>query len=64
MTLLMRDQENLERGLEQGLEIGRIYGTISAYKELNLSEDTILNKLMEKFQLTEDEAKEYLRDAE
>lgn len=72
MTLLMRDQENLERGLEQGLEqglkqgkeIGRIYGTISAYKELNLSEDTILNKLMEKFQLTADEAKEYLRDAD
>lgn len=76
MTLLMRDQENLERGLEQGLEqglkqglkqgkeIGRIYGTISAYKELNLTEDTILSKLMEKFQLTEDEAKEYLRDAE
>lgn len=60
MTLLMRDQENLERGLE----IGRIYGTISAYKELNLSEDTILNKLMEKFQLTADEAKEYLRDAD
>lgn len=60
MTLLMRDQENLERGLE----IGRIYGAISAYKELNLTEDTILSKLMEKFQLTEDEAKEYLRDAE
>lgn len=60
MTLLMRDQENLEKGMEKG----KIYGAISAYKELNLSEDTILKKLVEKFRLTEKEAKEYLRDVE
>lgn len=60
MTLLMRDQENLEKGMEKG----KIYGAISVYKELNLSEDIILNKLKEKFWLTEEQAEEYLKNAE
>lgn len=53
MTLLMRDQENREQGM--------IYGTIKAYKELNLSEDVITKKLMEMYNLTEKEIKEYLQ---
>lgn len=60
MTLLMRDQENLEKGIKRG----KVYGTISAYRELSLPEDVILNKLMKRFQLTEKEAKEYLEQAE
>lgn len=60
MTLLMRDQENLEKGMEKG----KIYGAIAAYRELGLSEDTIIKKLKEKFQLSEKEANVYLQDAE
>lgn len=55
MTLLMRDQENLEKGREQG-----ILGMVSALKELNISDNTILQKLKEKFMLTTEEAEEYL----
>lgn len=60
MTLLMRDQENLEKGMEKG----KIYGAISMCRDLNLSEDVISKKLQEKFQLTAEEAKEYLMNAE
>lgn len=56
MTLLMRDQENIEKG--------KIYGAISMCRDLNLSEDMIIKKLKEKFRLTEDEVKEYLKNAE
>lgn len=60
MTLLMRDQENIDKGMERG----KIYGAISAYRELDLSDDMILRKLEAKFRLTEEEAKEYLKNAE
>jgi len=56
MTLLMRDQENIEKGREQG-----ILGMISALRDLNISENTILQKLQEKFLLTKEESQEYLR---
>lgn len=56
MTLLMRDQENLEKG--------KIYGAISMCRDLNLSEDMILKKMQEKFRLTEEEASEYLKNAD
>ena len=56
MTLLMRDQENVEKG--------KIYGAITTYRELDLSEDEILKKLEIRFQLTEKEANEYLQNAE
>lgn len=59
MTLLMRDQENIEKGIEKG----KIYGAISAYKELGVADDQIIKKLHEKFQVTEKEAKEYLRES-
>ena len=52
MTLLMRDQENIEKG--------RIYGMVSAYRDLEVPEDEILKKIQEKFQLSLEEAKEYL----
>lgn len=54
MTLLMRDQENIEKG--------KIYGMLSAYKEFGMSDDSIIKKLQEKFQLSEDEAEAYLVD--
>ena len=68
MTLLMRDQENIEKGIEKGIkkgiekgiEKGKIYGMISAYRDLKVPEDEILKKVQEKFQLSLEEAKEYL----
>lgn len=51
-----------ERGIEKGIEKGKIYGMITAYREVNLSEDNIAKKLQEKFHLTEEETKEYLKE--
>lgn len=64
MTLLMRDQENMEKGLEMGLKKGKINGAITAYREFGLSEDMILKKLELKFQLTEKDALDYLQNSE
>ena len=50
-------EEGREEGLEQGLEQG-INALISTCRELGVSNEEIIAKLMEKFFLTEDEAKE------
>lgn len=59
MTLLMRDQENVEIGREQGRKQG-ILGMISALRDLDIPDSTILQKLQEKFLLTKEESQEYL----
>ncbi len=41
MTLLMRDQENVEKGMKKGLQKGKIYCAISMYRDLDLPEDVI-----------------------
>ena len=41
MTLLMRDQENIEKGIEKG----KIYGAISMCRDLGLPEEEILKKV-------------------
>lgn len=56
----MRDQENLEKGLKKG----KIYGAISAYRDLGLTEAVIMMKLAEKFHLSDKEVKEYMQSAE
>ena len=56
MTLLMRDQENIEKGMEQG----KVYGAISVYREMGLSNDEILKNIREKFHLTKEKAESYL----
>ncbi len=60
MTLLMRDQENVEKGREQGREQG-ILGMISALRDLNIPDSTILQKLQEKFMLTKEESQKYMK---
>lgn len=47
MTLLMRDQENIEKG--------KIYGAISVCRDLGLPEDEISKKLQEKYHLSWEE---------
>ena len=59
MTLLMRDQENREIGRAEGIVEG-IQALISTLRELDTSDMVILQKLMEKFNLTEKEARNYL----
>ena len=56
MTLLMRDRENQK--------IGKIFGAISAYRDLRLSEEEIIMRLRAKFGLTEEQARAYLKEAE
>jgi len=58
MTLLMRDQENIEKGIEKG----KIYGAISMCRELGLSDKEILEKLRKKYHITENEAKVYMQE--
>lgn len=45
-------------------EKGKIYGAITAYKDVMLSEDVIIKKLKEKFRVTEEAAKIYLKEVE
>ena len=57
MTLLMRDRENIEKGIEQG----KIYDSISTYRDLGLSDGEIMKKLQEKYHLSSEEVSEYLQ---
>ena len=59
MTLSMRDRVNREKGREEG----KIYGAISVYRDLKLSDDEILKKIQIKYELSEDEALKYLHEA-
>ena len=54
MTLLMRDQENIEKG--------KIYGMLSAYRDVDIADDIIFKKLQEKFHLSEEEVEGYLME--
>lgn len=56
ITLLMRDQENIEKGIEKGIR-----GRVSALKELNIPDATIMQKIREKFDLSGEEAESYIR---
>lgn len=60
MTLLMRDRENQKIGKE----IGRIFGAISVYRDLRLSDEEIVTRLQTKFDLTEEQTRAYLDEAE
>ena len=59
-----RDEENIEKGIKKGIkkgiEKGKVYGMVSAYRDLGVPENEILKKVQEKFQLSLEEAKEYL----
>jgi predicted transposase/invertase (TIGR01784 family) len=59
MTLLMRDHANREQGRQEGIRQG-IINTMAAYREFDLPEEKIFEKLKEKYQLSDDELKEYL----
>ena len=61
-------ERGLEQGLEQGLERGRKLGmecglcaVIETYREKHFPEEKLKKQLMEKFELTETEALDYMR---
>ena len=58
MTLLMRDQENIAKGMQQG-----IYGAVSMCRELNLSDKEIVQMLQKTYHLTEKEAQAYMQES-
>ena len=60
MTLLMRDQENQKIGEKRG----KIHEAISMGKDYNIPQNEILTRLQKKFDLTEEQARAYLEEAE
>ena len=64
MTLLMRDQENIEMGMEigkaKGMEIG-ISGMVSSLRDFNIPDDDILQKIQEKYNLSLEDAEHYMK---
>ena len=64
MTLLMRDQENIEKGMEKGIEkgmeMGRAEGIIEDGFDFGLSETDILARLQDKLNISLQVAQEYL----
>ncbi len=64
MTLLMRDQENQEKGREKGREEGReegIYEVISLCKEIGMPDHDISRRLQQRFHLSKEKAEEYMK---
>lgn len=65
--LAEREEKGIEKGIEKGLEKGMekgvqkgIQALVETCRELHLSRGQCLEKLVEKFQLTEDNAGIYL----
>ena len=52
-------ERGMEQGLEQGLEQG-IRALVSTLRDFNHTNELIINKLVEKFELSEEEAMKYL----
>ena len=55
MTLLMRDQENIEKGIQKGIQ-----GAVELLRDVGQEDDEIRIAIMKKYGLTENEAEEYL----
>ncbi len=53
-------KESFAEGEKCGIQQGMVRGMIITLREMNVSEDEIKQKIMEKYQLTEDKAQEYL----
>ena len=52
----------LDKAHQEGFRIGRILAHIEIRREDGFSDEKITNELMRKFQLTEDQAKEYIQE--
>ena len=54
-------QEGLAEGRQEGLTEG-IRNTIAAYREFHLCDDEIIRRIMEKYTLSEEAAREYISE--
>ena len=68
MTLMLRDQENIEKGIELGRTEGRaeerqegIRLMVSALRDFGIPKEEIRKKIQEKYQLTGQELEGYLK---
>ena len=72
MTLMLRKQENIEKGIELGRAEGRTEGRaeerqegirlmVSALWDFGIPKEEIRKKIQEKYQLTGPELEEYLK---
>ena len=50
----------INKGLQEGLEIGKIIATIETYQEINYSIESAKDKIMQKYNLSEENATEYI----
>lgn len=57
-------QQGIQQGIQKGKAAGKILGAIDIYREMKLSDNEILKRIMEKFSLTEKEARGYMAEAE
>lgn len=57
-------QQGIQQGIQKGKAAGKILGAIDIYREMKLSDNEILKRIMEKFSLTEKEARGYMTEAE
>lgn len=56
-------QKGIEKGIQKGLDKG-ITAMILTLKELQISSDVILDQIREKFDLTEETARGYMKEAD
>ena len=61
MTLMMREREKYNEGIQKGIQKGRIEGAVVAYEEMGLSFDETVQRVAEKFNLSLYEAEENVK---
>lgn len=61
MTLMMREREKYNEGRTEGIQEGRIEGTVVTYKEMGLSFNETIQRIAVKFNLPLYEAEENVK---
>lgn len=54
-------EEGIEKGIERGIEKGKLVGMVIAYRELDLPDDMIIQKLQDKFNLSYEDARDRMK---
>ena len=53
-----------DKGIQKGIQRGKVLGAIDMCRDMKLLDNEILKRIMEKFSLTEEEARGYMAEAE
>lgn len=54
------ERKGIEKGIQIGIEEGKIYGLIEAYRDDQLPEEEIIARIQKKYSLAENEIRKYL----